>query len=182
MTHTRLFFALFVFCILSLVAVSCSNKAKKKVLTKEEYRQYRDPLIKANRGLVKLDKETIESYVERRKWNMQTTETGLWYMIYEKGDGQPVESGNVVEFGYEISLLDGTVCYSSDSLGTKKMRVGQGGVENGLEQGLLLLHQGDKAIFIMPPHLAHGLAGDLRRIPPRAVIVYKVDLIRLFKI
>ena len=63
---------------------------------------------------------------------------------------------------------------------SKQFRIGQGGVESGLEEGvLLLLHEGDKATFIMPPHLAHGLPGDGNRIPARSIIVYEVELVKV---
>ena len=58
-------------------------------------------------------------------------------------------------------------------------KVGFGGVESGLEEGVLLLRTGDKARFIMPPHLAHGLIGDGDCIPMRAIIIYDVELVRV---
>ena len=44
------------------------------------------------------------------------------------------------------------------------------------------MHEGDKARFIMPPHLAHGLLGDNHKIPARAIIIYEVELIKLDEI
>jgi FKBP-type peptidyl-prolyl cis-trans isomerase FkpA len=41
------------------------------------------------------------------------------------------------------------------------------------------MKQGQKAIFIMPPHLAHGLLGDKNKVPPRATLVYDVELLNL---
>jgi FKBP-type peptidyl-prolyl cis-trans isomerase len=52
-------------------------------------------------------------------------------------------------------------------------------VESGLEEGILLLQEGDKARFIMPPHLAHGLIGDRDKIPARATIIYDLELVSL---
>jgi len=80
---------------------------------------------------------------------------------------------------YRISLLDGTLCYSSDSLGVKEFAIGHGGVESGLEEGILLLKVGDKARFIMPPFKAHGLLGDMKKIPARSIIVYEIELLKL---
>jgi FKBP-type peptidyl-prolyl cis-trans isomerase len=42
-----------------------------------------------------------------------------------------------------------------------------------------MLREGDKARFILPPHIAHGLLGDENRIPPRSVIVYEVELLNI---
>ena len=133
----------------------------------------------ANRYLATVDAERIESFAKRRNWKMQTTKTGLWYMIYEQGSGPKTKSGQLALLNYEISLLDGTLCYSSDSLGAKTFAVGHGGVESGLEEGILLLREGDKARLIMPPHRAHGLLGDMNKIPARSIIVYDIELLKL---
>jgi FKBP-type peptidyl-prolyl cis-trans isomerase len=55
--------------------------------------------------------------------------------------------------------------------------VGQGEVEPGLDEGIRLLHSGDKARFILPPHLAYGLIGDENKIPARSVIVYDLTVL-----
>ena len=140
---------------LAAAAAGCNKTDQKGVPMSKE------SLIRANKGLVTIDKERIEAFAERHQWDMATTETGLWCQIYEHGTG------------------DGTLCYSSDSTGEKTFLIGQGGVESGLEEGILLMRCGDKARFIMPPHLAHGLPGDNDKIPPRSTIVYQVELLNL---
>ena len=110
---------------------------------------------------------------------MKMTETGLWYMIYKEGIGEKVKAGAEVSIDYNVWLIDGTLCYSSDSLGIKQFIVGQGGVEAGLEEGMLMLKQGSKARFVMPPHLAHGLIGDENRIPARAIIIYDLEVLNI---
>ena len=110
---------------------------------------------------------------------MKETSSGLWYAITPgAGRYKNVQTGMLVTLKYRVSLLNGNICYNSDSLGVKQFIVGKGGVESGLEEGILLLKQGDKALFIMPPHLAHGLQGDGNKIPQRAIIVYDVDLLK----
>ena len=76
-------------------------------------------------------------------------------------------------------MLDGSLCYSSDSLGPSTFRVDR--AISGLEEGMLKLRVGDKARFIMPPYLAHGLIGDENRIPSRAIIIYDVELLDVYK-
>ena len=160
-----------------LLFVSCGEK--KKELSKQEQLKYHETLIKVNKYLVDEDADIIRKYIKRRNWQMHTTETGLWYMIYEKGNGEIAQSNKMATILYKVSLLDGTLCYSSEKSGTKKFRIGQGGIEPGLEEGILLLHTGDKAKFIMPPHLAHGLMGDGDKIPPRSTILYEIELTQI---
>jgi FKBP-type peptidyl-prolyl cis-trans isomerase FkpA len=139
----------------------------------------KENLIKANRALVDKDQERIKEMVQHHGWDMQTTPTGLWYQIIENGTGNLVKTGNVVRLKYKLSLLDGTPCYSSDSLGLKEFRVGSGGVESGLEEAVLMLRKGDKARFILPPHLAYGLIGDQHKIPARATIIYSIEVVNI---
>jgi FKBP-type peptidyl-prolyl cis-trans isomerase len=50
-------------------------------------------------------------------------------------------------------------------------------MEAGLNQGLRMLKPGAEAIFILPPFLAYGLPGDGKKIPSRAVIVYRITIL-----
>jgi len=139
----------------------------------------KETLMKVNKYFVEKDAEIIESYVKRRNWQMEVTESGLWYMIYEKGHGPKATIGKVAAIEYSITLLDGTVCYDSGNSGPKRFTIGRGGVEAGLEEGILMLRTGDKARFILPPHLAYGLLGDEEKILPRSTIVYEVKVIEI---
>jgi FKBP-type peptidyl-prolyl cis-trans isomerase FkpA len=137
--------------------------------------------INVNRSLVEREQQKIEKYVKKNNLDMQQTGTGLWYKIDEPGAGDSIRKGQVVTLDYQVKLLDGTICYDSEELGQKKFLVGQGGVESGLEEGVLLLRNGASARFIMPPHLAHGLIGDDNQIPSRAIILYVVKIVDVKK-
>lgn len=137
----------------------------------------KEQLMGANRQLLERDTELIRKYIARRGWEMQTTSSGLYYFVYEAGEGEPAQNGDIIRMNYRLSLLDGTLCYTSDEDGPLVFRVGKGGVESGLEEAALLLRRGDKARLILPPFLAHGLTGDQNKIPPRTVIVYEVEVI-----
>lgn len=137
----------------------------------------KENLVGVNRYLVEKDVELIESYLKRRKWEMKGTESGLYYWIYEEGKGQKAYRGDIISLKYDLSLLDGTHCYSGGINNPLVFRVGQGGVEAGLEEAVLLLRTGDKARLIIPPFLAHGLTGDGDKIPPRAIIIYELEVL-----
>ena len=150
-------------------------------MTREEYSQRKQQLMEVNKILVKKDQQRIRGYVERKGLEMTETETGLWYHIEKEGDGEECKTDDRVTLKYKISLLDGTECYNSDADGLKTFHIGRGGVESGLEEGILLLRKGSLATFIMPPHLAHGLPGDGERIPARAILIYEVEVLAVDK-
>jgi FKBP-type peptidyl-prolyl cis-trans isomerase len=166
------------FLLISLIFFFSCNRQKQEG-KKTVVKQSKESLEEINRLLVNKDAELIESYVKRHNWNMNTTETGLWYMIYENSEGVKIKEGDFVTYNYETRLLDGTLCYSSESLGAKSIIAGQGGIESGLEEGLLLLNKGSKARFVLPPHLAHGLIGDENRIPARAILIYDIEILEI---
>ena len=163
-----------------IVSFLCNcGRDKSRTVTEEDFQKTKEALVGANRILVKKDQERIKSFIERKGWEMKETQTGLWYQIYHDGNGDLAQPGMMISLAYTVSLLDGSLCYDSDSLGCKNFKIGQGGVESGLEEGVLLLREGDQARFIMPPHLAHGLTGDGNAIPPRSIILYDVEVVSL---
>ena len=171
--RTTIFTILLIITLLS----GCNNKNNNHKQVNQDISD--EQLIKINKYLVEKDHELINAYVKRRNWDCKVTGSGLWYMIYENGTGKMAAEGNIAEIKYKVELLDGTLCYSSDKLGTKKFVIGKGNVEPGLEEGILLLKEGDKARFIMPSYLAHHLTGDDNKIPARAIIVYQVELLKI---
>ncbi len=168
------------FLILAFITLAaCSCRQKEPSVTEEQYRIAKRKMIEVNKILVRKDQQRIKGYIERQNLDMKETETGLWYKIEVEGDGQPAETGKVVRIAYKVCLLDGRECYNSDRDGIKEFMIGKGGVESGLEEGILLLREGSKAKLIMPPHLAHGLTGDGNCIPARAIIQYDVEVLSI---
>jgi FKBP-type peptidyl-prolyl cis-trans isomerase len=139
----------------------------------------KEALIKLNKYVVRRNQDLIERFVERTEPRMKKTGTGLWYHIYTPGKGKPAIKGKIIEYSYSVKILDGTFCDSVSISNPKSIKIGQGGVESGLEEGFLLLREGDHARFIIPPHLAYGNFGYGARIPPGAVIIYDVILIKV---
>lgn len=131
-----------------------------------------------NRYFIQKDKERIESYIERRDLKMNVSPSGLWYGIISGGEGELLSDNYRIIMEYKCSLLDGTVCYSSDEDGTEEIIIGRSDIPAGLTQGLKMLRYGGEAILIIPPYLAFGLKGDGKRIPARSVIVYEIKILK----
>ncbi len=140
-----------------------------------------EEMMKINQHLVDEDELVIQRYIDRRNWEMKKKESGLYYMIYKNGEGPSVQKDDLVTIRFQVELLDGTICYHSREEGPLTFKVGHGGVETGLEEGIQLLQEGDKARFIMPPHLAHGLIGDEKNIPGRSTIIYDLEVVEVNK-
>ena len=139
-----------------------------------------DSLLNYNKAVVKTEDQEIEDLIQRYGWKMVKSPTGLRSMIYRHGSGERAIKGKMAAIKYEVRLINGNLCYSSAEKGPKEFKIGQGGVEIGTEEGILLMHVGDRAKFIVPSHLAFGLLGDQDKIPPKSTLIYDIELINLY--
>lgn len=162
-----------------LLMLECKHKDER--VSKKEFLEAQKTFTKINKVLVDQDKSLIEGYIKRHNLEgMKESGTGLYYLVWGDSKDSLVKTGNVVEYSFKVTLLDGTVCYQADLNNPKKFRVGKGNVESGLEQAVLLMRKGQKGKFILPPHLAYGLQGDLKMIPPRSIIVYDIEMLNVY--
>lgn len=171
----RLVYLPFLIQVLFLFSCGQPNETGEKTRSKN----IEEPLLKANQHLVRTEEQQIKDFIGRYGWKMNETGTGLRYLIYKNGEGEKVSKGNKVTIGYTVSLLNGEVCYSSEKSGNKIFIVGKGGVEAGLEEGILFLKKGDRAKIILPSHLAFGLVGDGDKIPAKATLVYDLEILEI---
>lgn len=160
---------LFLFCL-----ISCKSNNEKNI---QPIRPGKNDLVDLNRYLVQKDRERILNYIERKNLGMTESSTGLWYRIKQEGTGKFLTDNDHILMEYDCSLIDGTKCYSSKTMGPKEIILGRSQLEPGLNEGLRMLKQGAEATFILPPFLAFGLIGDGKKIPSRAVIVYNVNIL-----
>jgi len=162
--------------VLPLLIIACGNKDKKTPISVNKAKK---TLKGVNKYLAQDDEDVMVGFARRKGWDMKIDSTGMLFQIYENGTGEKAKELKFISLNYTVSLLDGTICYSSDSTGILKFRILQGGKESGLEYGVLKLREGDKARFIMPPFLAHGILGDENKIPPRSIIIYDVEVLEV---
>ncbi|WP_010181019.1 peptidylprolyl isomerase [Aquimarina agarilytica] len=105
------------------------------------------------------------------------TDSGLHYKVINKGSGAQAEKGKTVSVHYKGSLPDGTVFDSSYKRNEPiDFPLGMGHVIAGWDEGIALLQIGDKARFVIPPHIAYGAQGAGGVIPPNATLVFDVEL------
>ena len=138
-----------------------------------------EQFIRANQYMLQRHQDQISAFLERVGWNAEVTPSGLWIVIRKQGEGRHIEENSRVTYTFESTLLDGTPCYSAPYERPKEIVVGQGAVESGVEQGLKKLSDGSEAIFLIPPHLAHGNFGDRDKIPGNSVLIYSLKVLKV---
>ncbi|MFZ9683189.1 MAG: FKBP-type peptidyl-prolyl cis-trans isomerase [Cephaloticoccus sp.] len=104
--------------------------------------------------------------------------SGLMYVPRRAGEGPTPAIGQEVVVDYQGRLLDGTVFDSSYDKGAPlTFRVGLGQVIAGWDEALLNMRKGEKRTLIVPHWLAYGVNGRGPKIPPRATLVFEVELL-----
>ena len=174
MTKSLLYLSLFTS---AMISCQCNEKAIPfESQTPEERSEF---FIEENQRWARQEAKDIDNYIKRHKLKMTDSGTGLRYSLEETGSGDKAIEGQLAMIKFAVHLFDGTLCYSTDSIGAQEFRIGMANVESGLHEGVMLMRVGDKAKFILPSHLAHGIAGDRNMIPMRSPIIYDVELIGL---
>lgn len=109
-----------------------------------------------------------------------TTKTGLQYTILKAGSGLSPQPTSTVTMNYEGRLIDGTV-FDSSIARQQPVTLQISDVVTGLAQGLLLMKEGEKARFFVPPQLGYGTIGAGDAIQPNSVLIFDVELIKVDK-
>jgi len=123
----------------------------------------------------------ITLYLEHHKdLKMKQSSSGLRYTIVENNQLNETlaQEGDVLDLDLKIELLDGTLCYETDSV-PERLVLGRSERESGLQEALAMMKKNDKAKLILPSYLAYGLLGDSESIPPQSIIIIEVELLNI---
>ncbi len=162
--------------------IACSPESGNKEKDTFNHDKVKQQFVKANQQVVVKENDEMDYYQKSHQMAFVKTTSGIRYFVYKASlKGDSVKNDDIVKINYTVSLLDGTECYSSKTDGAKEFRVGMEDVENGLHKALLFLKSGDKALILIPSHLAHGLLGDSKKIPPQSPIVYDIEILSVTK-
>ena len=107
-----------------------------------------------------------------------TLPSGLQYEVLSSGDGPIPTASDQVTTHYTGFLIDGTVFDSSVKRG-QPATFPVGGVIQGWQEALQLMHVGDKWKLYIPYNLAYGANGHPPTIPPYSTLIFEIELIAI---
>ena len=166
-------FFIFLSCKDPVIKEEGKNTVPKTINEEELKKQF----VKANKQLVQKEIDEMDYYVKTHKMPFITTSSCIRYYVYKpSAHGDSIKDREEIVMNFKVSLLDGTLCYSSETEGKKTFIVGNEDIESGIHRGVKYLKHGDKALLLIPSHLAHGLLGDFKKIPPQMPIIYDVEI------
>jgi len=166
------------------------------ILKIERVQSLNDAIAERNANLEKIkaaEVTGINSYLTSHKLVAKTTATGLRYIITKPSVKVKALKGDTVLVNYVGRTLDDKVFDSSieavaksaglEQPGRKyepiEVVVGTGGVIAGWDEGLQLLHEGSKAMFIIPSELAYGAQGQGGDIKPYSTLVFNIEVVKV---
>lgn len=121
--------------------------------------------------------EADATILRQRYDNAHINPSGLRYIERRPGVGNPPTSGSEVVVQYDAYLLNGKKVDSTHDRGKPDIfRVGNPDVIRGLDEAVGAMKRGEKRTLIIPWWIAYGEKGR-DSIPPRATLVYEVELV-----
>ena len=100
------------------------------------------------------------------------------------GKGEAAKAGDVVKMQYTGTLKEGGTEFDSSRKPGRtpfEVRLGMGQVIKGWDQGIPGMKVGGKRILTIPYPLAYGESGRPPVIPPKATLVFDVELLEIVK-
>lgn len=157
--------------------IACNSSGEKK-----EFEWNKQKSIEMNQRIAVKEKLNIAMYLEHRKMQkMQQSGSGLYYGIYKKTDGDSAKTGMEAGVRYIITFLNGDTCYVTPKDEIVYFKIDKTDIESGVQEGVKKMRLGERAVLIVPSHLAHGITGDNNKIPPITPLVIDLELVELKK-
>ena len=113
--------------------------------------------------------------------DIDTTDTGIYYITLKEGEGEFPKAGDSLEVGYVGYFVDGTLFDASDKTeenGTLEFVLGSPAIITGWDKGMEVINKNAKVQLIIPSKYAYGSTGS-DDIPPYKTLVFVIKMIDL---
>ena len=154
--------------LLSVTTKAALALEKEKTIAKEKVIEERTVALIKEYQAGKLDGQ------------IQTSPSGLKYIIHKVGTGEKAMAGKKVKAHYSGFLTNGSSFDNSYKRGEAfEFILGKGQVIKGWDEGIALLSEGTEATFFIPYALAYGEAGRPPSIPAKSELVFFIELLKV---
>lgn len=150
----------------SIRLLTAFDRAAAVALTESAKQLWSD---RVNRVVRRLENESGTKAVK--------TDTGLWYVDFRVGKGTFPLVQEAVEVNYRGTLVDGWEFDSSAKQADGPLTINMDSAIKGLREGLQSMREGGKRTLIVPPELAYGDSGIPGKVPPKATLIYEIELL-----
>ncbi len=162
----------------AMLWVACKGPGESNNSLKNNESERYEQLIENNKKYLMAEQKAIERYVIEQKWKSQRHSNGAHFEILKKGTSTlKTETGFLVKYRTQMRLLNGQGIYQDNWNQDKSLLLDKQEGEIGLHEILKEFAAGDSVRFILPSHLAFGVAGDLIEVGQRQPILYEMKIL-----
>lgn len=110
-----------------------------------------------------------------KKLDIDTTSTGLLYIVDKEGTGEKITAGKTVTVKYATYFVEGTYCDSSEDYtfvhrGTTSSQI------TGWNEAIDVMKKGETAVFLVPSSKAYGASGS-PLVPPYTALLFYIQVV-----
>jgi len=117
--------------------------------------------------------DEILAYLNANNLEAEKSDTGLYYIIENKGDGEQITNESTINVIYEAYYLNDE---SFDSSEGEAVPINLKNVISGFAEGASLFNEGGKGTIFLPPNLAYGIDGT-NNIPGNSVLIFDIEVV-----
>jgi gliding motility-associated peptidyl-prolyl isomerase len=169
---------LFALVLAALVVTGCSQPQARKAVNRSEGTFMKESIAR-NKKLVADEEGRIDSIIKSNpSVKYIASAKGYWYhyIVENTTDTITPKKGDVAYFTYDVKDLKGNVIYTEQELQPQVYHVDQQNIMMGISDGIKLMNEGEKVMFIFPSHMGYGYHGDNDRIGTNEPLVCTVTL------
>jgi len=150
-----------------------------EIQSEEEYVSEKEAFLKWIDDFSEYEKEILRQFLKGSRISVKPTSSGLYYIKLVAGNGKKVKIGDTLVIDYEGRFLNGKF-FDSTVKRYEPFQFVYGQewqVIKGLEEGVGMMEEGEKALLIVPSDLAFGQEGSSTGvIPPYTSLIYELEL------
>ena len=115
----------------------------------------------------------IKAYIQENKLDATRSDTGLYYVVTEPGDGAKPTATSDVDVVYKGYYLNGE---SFDESTSEGISINLQQVIKGWTEGIPYFQEGGNGVLLIPAHLGYG-SFNYNGIPGGSVLIFDIELL-----
>ena len=167
--------------IVNLKIIRTGKDAENFQANEKSFQQLQTKTKSKTKSARKQELKHFHAYVKKNYPQAKQTKSGLYFVVKKKGSGSRPNKGDLISAHYELKLTSSEKIISTSRKKNNPLSVavGVGHVIKAWDEALLTMQVGERRILIAPYYLAYGEKGRPPIIPPKAALVFDMELLSI---